>query len=123
MVMMIGEKRNNTGVKVMKGEQNDEKKKGQKPMKERLVNKQRSVSCYDLQKGSRIEGKLPVLNSCGSSGSQLRSLQHDHWKPQYRSSSEPRLSFQRVDILHSVEGSEANLTNYEDDNTSITGWR
>ena len=53
MVMMIGEKRNKTGVNVTKGEQNDEKKKGQKPMKERLVNKQRSVSCYDLQKGSR----------------------------------------------------------------------
>ena len=53
----------------------------------------------------------------------MRNTGYDHWKPQYRSSSEPGLSFHRVDILHCKDGSQANLTNYEDDNTDITGWR
>lgn len=89
----------------------------------RLNNQWRSASCYDLERNVRIESKLSTSNARSSSRSQFRNIVHDQGLPQYRSSSEPRLSFHRADILHSKEGSEANLTNYEDDNTSITGWR
>ena len=53
----------------------------------------------------------------------MRNTEDDDLEPQYRSSSEPGLSFHRVDILHCKDGSEAILTNYEDDNADITGER
>ena len=66
----------------------------------RLTDQQRSSSCYDLDRNIRIERKSSALNVRRSSRSGMRNTQDDHWKPQYRSSSEPGLSHHRVDIPH-----------------------
>ena len=94
----------------------NELKRGKKSSMER-----RSSSCFELNRITRIDRQESLLNVRRS----LKNIGGDdqNLRQQYRSSSEHQLSSHNINIKHSKDGSEANLTNYEDDNTDITGWR
>ena len=91
-------------------------KQGKKSSMER-----RSSSCFELNRITRIDRQESLLNMRRT----LKNIggEDQNMRQQYRSSSEHQLSSHNINIKHSKDGSEANLTNYEDDNTDITGWR
>ena len=94
----------------------NELRRGKKSSMERRLS-----SCFELNRISRIDRQESLLNVRRS----WRNIGGDdqNLRQQYRSSSEHQLSSHNINIKHSKDGSEANLTNYEDDNTDITGWR
>ena len=97
------------------------KKENESKSSKKLSSKRRSSSCFELNRitiSDRQKSLLNVRRSWRNIGGDDPNL-----RQQYKSSSEHQLSSHKINIKHSKDGSEANLTNYEDDNTDITGWR
>ena len=86
-----------------------------------ISSERKSSSCFELNRITRTDRQESLLNVRGS----WRNIggNDQNMRLQYRSSSEHQLSSHKIHIKHSKDESEANLTNYEDDNTDITGWR